>query len=352
MFYRLIQLACLSGFLFGVNSVLAQPSSKDVYHQTTTVYSDGSTLTLGGYGNPADYSFNQDDGYESDGSMSIDNPDYSFSSKYNKPETKEERYHKFETGQAYTLTACVDCEGEKKTQRAYDKLIELVNAAKYGEALDWAQYNVNPKHLAGYPDSLTEYRYYGALNYSRRQCKLKFPNSRMIYIQDECLGHIESWAEDQLKSDLKGRGDDPAFAFAAYEAANMYDKAATALTAMKQKGIPVSDEKVLNVELHAQSPNKDTVVNTLHRIVTKKMATVTANANDAAGLAKRSVDESALGSFFIEVLYNLTQADPAVRKNMLSELGVVQKEFSGAFVTDIGKERVALSKRYLDDMAL
>src|SRR6185436_14060833 len=117
-------------FFQGFLSILTYGQSTKDYRAITTKYSDGTTLTLGGYGDPSQYSFSNKSSTGSDNTNNTNTT--AGKSKLSKKDDKELRIEMIELGSMWTSASCSECKNENKSKKAYRKFVELVNEKRFG----------------------------------------------------------------------------------------------------------------------------------------------------------------------------------------------------------------------------
>lgn len=328
-------LICYSGFT-------QTPANK--YRPVTYKYSDGTSLTLGGYGNPADYSFNNkntDKTVNSQGSTGSRKLDRML--KVSKKTEHENVIYTIEWGNSGVPNICYSCT-EKKSKKAYQKLITLVKDEEYGEALYLARNEINTSFTVENPDAMSEYEYYGLLVYIHRQCMAKYPNG---YLKEH-YRHIGTYMS--RVQDLMGNSYQVlAFRLKAFIASGFYDQAKDVIGYMRTKKEQIDDATLLKVELNSSVPDRDTIRYALRRIIYNKINILKSFASDATGQANSATDESALGSFFIDVLYNLSSISPEVAHDLLPEMKYWRGQFELFFKSMEGKERFLLIDNFIKE---
>jgi len=330
-------------------SILTFGQNTKDYRAVTTKYSDGTTLTLGGYGDPSQYSFSNKSSTGSDNTNSTNTT--GGKSKLNKKDDKEQRIEMIELGTMWTRHTCDDCK-ENKSRKAYKKFVELVNEKRYGEALDFKQKEVNENFTEEKSDEMSLYRYYGLIIFCERQCILKYPNERMKSTHYEMIKGITGLINSQLKKDLAKPGRNiNEYKLQVYSITGIYDEAKKIYSAMGQAGEKVDKATLIAVELHSSKPDETLIVKNTNAIFDEKLKIIKAYTPEQSGL--RVTDEAALGSFLVEILYTLSQVDHSIRTGgMQSLLRNTYDSLNASFTTAEGKERLLLAKAYFTEFGI
>lgn len=333
-------------------SIMTQGQTAKDYRATTTKYSDGTTLTLGGYGDPSQYSFSNKNSNFSGKTNSDNNNSTAGNSKQSKKDEKTQRIEMIELGSMWTRSNCDDCKNEGKSRSAYKKFIELANEGRYGEALDLKQNEVNANFTEENPDEMSIYRYYGLVIFCERQCKLKYPNSDMNRTHDEMIKGETGLVNKQLEKDLERQGMNiNEYKLQAYTVAGLYDEAKKVYAAMGKAGETVDKANLIAIELHSSKPDESLILENTAAIFEEKLRKINAYSPEQSSL--RAIDEDALGSFLIEILYTLSQVDHSIRTVALSYF--LSKTYDGlkaSFITEQGKERLLLTEDYFTEFGI
>ncbi len=336
-------------FFQALLSILTFGQSTKDYRAVTTKYSDGTTLTLGGYGDPSQYSFSNKSSTGSDNTNSTNTT--GGKSKLNKKDEKEQRTEMIELGTMWTRHTCDDCK-ENKSRKAYKKFVELVNEKKYGEALDLKQKEVNENFTEEKPDEMSLYRYYGLIIFCERQCILKYPNSDMNRTHHQSIKGMTGLLNSQLEKDLTKSGRNiNEYKLQVYSIAGLYDEAKKVYSAMGQAGEKVDKATLIAVELHSSKPDETLIVKNTNAIFEEKLKTIKAYTPEQSAL--RVTDEAALGSFLVEILYTLSQVEHSIRTaGLQSLLKNTYDSLNASFTTAEGKERLVLAKAYFTEFGI
>jgi hypothetical protein len=332
----------LSTLIFGQNT-------KD-YRAVTTKYSDGTTLTLGGYGDPSQYSFSNK---SSAGSNNTNSTSMTFSkAKLSKKEEKQQRIDMIEWGKMWTYPSCDECKNENKSKNAYKEFIELVNEKRYGEALDLKQKEVNENFTEAKPDEMSLYRYHGLVIFCERQCILKHPESSLNSIHHEGIQRATRRINSQLEKDLAKPGRNiNEYKLQVYSIAGIYDEAKKIYSAMTKAGEKVDKATLIAAELRSSKPDEALIVKNTNAIFEEKLKTIKAYTLEQSNL--RVTDEAALGSFLIEILYTLSQVEHSIRTaGLQSLLKNTYDSLNASFTTAEGKERLLLAKAYFTEFGI
>ena len=331
-------------------SIITYSQTTKDYRAVTTKYSDGTTLTLGGYGDPSQYSFSNKS--STGPSTANKNNDNGGNPKLNKKEGKEQRIEMIESGSMWTLPNCDECKNENKSKKAYKKFVELINEKKYGEALDLKQKEVNANFTKEKPNEMSFYRYYGLVIFCERQCILKNPGGQMSYIHDEGIKRSTARVNVQLAIDLAQPGRNiNEYKLQAYSIAGIYDEAKKVYSAMGQAGEKIDKANVIDIELHSSKPDEILIVKNITALFEEKLKTIKAYTYEQSTL--RAVDESALGSFLIQILFALSQVNHSIRSGTLpSVLMNTYDNLNSSFITEQGKERLLLAKEYFAEFGM
>ena len=322
------------------------------YRATTTKYSDGTTLTPGGYGDPSQHSFSNKSSAVSGSNNSDNNNSGLPDLKPSKKEGKEQRIEMIELGSIWTYSNCNECKKENKSKKAYKKFVELVNEKKYGEALDFKQYEVNANFTEEKPDEMSFYRYYGLVIFCERQCILKYPDSRMKYTHDERIKGATTMVNEQLAVDLA----DPTrninkFKLQAYTIAGIYDEAKKVFSVMGKTGEKPDKANLIAVEIYSTNPDEIVIAKNITALFEEKLKTI--KAYTPAQATSRATDESALGSFLVQILFSLSQVNHSIRAGVLpSLLTNTYNNLKASFITEQGKERLLLAQAYFTEFGM
>lgn len=343
MKYATVLLVCL--FLFHDD----YGQTKD-YRAVTTKYSDGTTLTLGGYGDPSQYSFSNKT--TSATTTTSGNNVKSGKGKLSKKEEREQNIEMIEMGSKWTYSNCSKCSNENKSKDAYKKFIKLVNEKRYGEALDFNQNEVNAKFTEEKPDDLSFYRYYGLVIFCERQCMLKYPSSQMKYVHNQSIQGITKIINAQLALDLAKPGINiNEYKLQAYSAAGIYDEAKKVYSSMQKSGAIVDRANLISVELHSSKPDELSIIKNSTSLFDEKLKTITGYTAEQSLL--RAKDEDALGSFLVEILYTVSQVDHTILEGSLpSFLAGTYNNLKASFITAEGEERLVLAKAYFTEFGI
>jgi hypothetical protein len=339
-------------FQFFICFMTEGQTTKD-YRATTTKYSDGTTLTLGGYGDPSQYSFsNKNPDYSDNTNSGNNNKSAAGNPKQSKKDEKAQKIEMIELGSIWTRSDCSDCKNEGKSRSAYKKFIELVNEGKYGEALDLKQNEVNARFTEENPDEMSIYRYYGLVIFCERQCKLKYPDSWANHTHDEGIGRATRRVNEQLETDLESQGIDiNEYKLRAFKEAGLYEEAKKIYAATGKEGEAVGKASLIAIELHSIKPNESLILEYSAAIFEEKLKKINAYTTDQSSL--RAIDEDALGSFLIEILYILSQVDHSIRTAALTSfLSTTYAGLKVAFITEQGKERLELTEAYFTEFGI
>ncbi|HMK18418.1 MAG TPA: hypothetical protein VK492_09465 [Chitinophagaceae bacterium] len=336
-------------FFQGFISTLAFGQNTKDYRAVTTKYSDGTTLTLGGYGDPSQYSFSNK---SSTGSDNGNSSNITGGKSKSKKDDKELRIELIEWGKIWTSACCDDCK-ENKSRKAYKKFVELVNEKRYGEALDLKQYEVNENFTEEKPDEMSLYRYHGLVIFCERQCILKYPDNEKIYhSHNQGIQRATRRINSQLEKDLaKPRKNINEYKLQVYSIAGIYDEAKKIYSAMEQAGEKVDKAILIAVELQSSKPDEALIIKNTNAIFEEKLKTIKAYTPEQSSL--RVTDEAALGSFLVEILYTLSQVEHSIRTaGLQSLLTNTYDNLNASFTTAEGKERLLLAKAYFTEFGI
>ncbi len=339
-------------FQFLICSMAVGQTTKD-YRATTTKYSDGTTLTLGGYGDPSQFSFsNKNLDYSGNTNSGNNNKSTAGNPKQSKKDEKAQRIEMIELGSMWTSSSCGDCKNEVKSRSAYKKFIELANEGRYGEALDLKQYEVNARFTEENPDEMSIYRYYGLVIFCERQCKLKYPDSDMNRTHDEMIKGEIRLVNEQLETDLESQGIDiNEYKLRAYKEAGLYEEAKMVYASMGNSKEKLEKANLIAIELNSSKPDESLILEYSATIFEEKLKKINAYTPDQS--SQRAIDEDALGSFLIEILYTLSQVDHSIRTAALTSfLSTTYAGLKVAFITEQGKERLELTEAYFTEFGI
>jgi hypothetical protein len=339
MKYALVMLLFQGAFSF----ISYSQTNKD-YRPVTTKYSDGTSLTLGGYGDPSQYSFSNKNTGQTGGSVNGKEGN----SKPPKKDSKEQRIEMIESGSMWTAASCDDCKSENKSRKAYKKFIELIDEKKYGEALDLKQKEVN----ASFTDEMSIYRYYGQVIYCERQCILKYPNSGMAHIHKEGITRAANRVNAQLAIDLASPGKNiNEYKIKVYSIAGLHDDVKKIYTSMGQAGEKIDKATMIATELNSSKPNEKLIVDNIGIIFDEKLKAI--RTYTAEQVSQRAMDEAVLGSFFTQILYAISQVEHSIRtESLVSLLRKTYDNLNSSFTTEEGKERLLLAKAYFTEFGI
>ncbi|MEO6328191.1 MAG: hypothetical protein ABIO55_04630 [Ginsengibacter sp.] len=307
-------------------------------------YSDGSTAGLGGYSDPLKYKFS---GSASGGGVSSEAAvSNNGGSKRSKKDEKQLRIDMIENGLIWTRWFGEDWK-ENSSRRAYQQMLKLVDDKRYGEALDLAQKEVNTRYTDKNPDGMSEYRYMGLMIYIFRECLIKYPTT----YPSTHLKDIED-AKKRVEASIKNSAEanNKAYRLKIYLLCGLYEQANNCYAEMNTAKETADDALVLDLEFNRNIPNKEKIVTAMNHIVDERLKVINNYKTDPAEASKRSVDESALGYFFTDFLYNLTIKKSAITGELLPDLQVTRSKLISNFKTEEGKQRFALIGEYFKEL--
>jgi hypothetical protein len=341
--------AILMLLFLGLFNLMSYGQPRKDYRPVTTKYSDGTTLTLGGYGDPSQYSFSNKNTGETGESA---NGNKGTNSKSKKKDSKEQRIEMIESGSMWTYTSCNECKNESKSKKAYKKFLDLIGEKKYGEALDLKQKEVNASFTEEQPDEMSLYRFYGLVIYCERQCILKYPNSGMTHIHKEGIKGAGDMVNAQLARDLAKPGKNiNEYKIQVYSIAGMHDEAKKIYTAMGQADEKIDKAMLIATELSCSKPNEKLIIDNIAIIVDEKLKTIKGYTTEQG--TQRTMDEGALGSFFTQILYAISQVSHSIRtESLVSLLKKTYENLNTSFTTEEGKERLLLAKAYFSEFGI
>ncbi|MES2649271.1 MAG: hypothetical protein V4717_20500 [Bacteroidota bacterium] len=310
----------------------------------TVKYSDGSASGVGGYSDPLKYKFSG----SSPSGNDVSEPSVMGNTglKRSKKEEKQLRIEMIENGKMWTRWLGEDWK-ENSSRKAYQQMLKLVDEKRFGEALDLSQKEVNTRYTDKIPDGMSEYRYMGLLIYIFRECLIKYP---AVYPQTH-LSNIEKaakYVESSLKSSAEA--NNKAYQLKIYLLCGLYEQAGKCYSEMKSANEKPEDVLVLDMELNSAKPNKENIITTVNHIIEERLKIINNYKSDPGEASKRSMDESALGYFLIEFLYNLKVKRITFTRDLMPDLQSMKNKLDSNIKTEEGKQRIVMIGDYFKEL--